>query len=105
MSSKKTVRKHSPEQKLMIVKRHLIDKVAVSDLCEEYHLQPSLFYKWQKELFDHGSLVFDRKQRAKQTAKLPEKVNTFELKLQEKNAVITELMQEHLTLKKHIGED
>ena len=36
-------RRHfTAEDKATILKRHLADKVAISDLCEEYHIQRSL---------------------------------------------------------------
>ena len=46
--SKQTRRRFSPEQKALIVRRHVMDKVPISDLCDEYKIQPSIFYVWQK---------------------------------------------------------
>lgn len=43
----------SPEQKATLLRRHLGDKAAVSDLCDEYQLVPSLFYLWQRQALDH----------------------------------------------------
>ena len=38
-------RKHfTPEEKVAILRRHLVDKVAVSELCEELGLRPTVFY-------------------------------------------------------------
>ena len=37
-------RNFTPEQNAAIVRRHMVDKVAVSDLCDEYKIQPSVFY-------------------------------------------------------------
>ena len=31
-----------------------MDKVPVSDLCEELSLKPTVFYRWQKEFFENG---------------------------------------------------
>jgi transposase len=42
MSKQRTRRLFTAEQKAAILKRHLIDKVQVSDLCDEYQLTPSL---------------------------------------------------------------
>ena len=33
--------------------RHLVDKVPVSDLCNEYKLQPSVFYHWLKQALEN----------------------------------------------------
>jgi transposase InsO family protein len=44
----------TPEEKVAILKRRLVDKVPVSELCEEMGLRPTVFYRWQKELFENG---------------------------------------------------
>jgi len=44
----RTRRHFTPDEKAAILRRHLADKVPVSDLCDEYHLQPSVFYLWQR---------------------------------------------------------
>ena len=50
--NKQTRRQFTGQQKVEIVKRHLIDGVTVSQLCEEYQIQPTQFYLWQKQLFE-----------------------------------------------------
>ena len=49
-------RRFEPEEKVAIVRRHLLEQVPVSDCteCDECGLQPTVFYRWQKELFDLG---------------------------------------------------
>ena len=37
---------YSPEQKVAILKQHLLEKIAVSDLSDKYGLQPNIFYRW-----------------------------------------------------------
>ena len=50
-------RKHyTGEEKVAILRRHLLDKVPVSDLCDELGLQPTVFYRWQKEFFENAAL-------------------------------------------------
>ena len=57
-------RKHfTPEEKVAILKRHLVDKVPVSELYEELDLQPTVFYRWQKELFENGAAAFQSQER------------------------------------------
>src|SRR5580693_6792330 len=52
-------RKHyTSEEKVTILRRHLLDHVPVSDLCEELGLQPTVFYRWQKEFFEKGAAAF-----------------------------------------------
>jgi Integrase core domain/Transposase len=43
---KKERRHHTAEEKVAILRRHLLDKVPVSDLCEELSLKPTVFYRW-----------------------------------------------------------
>ena len=52
---------YTPPEKVSIVRRHLIDRVPVSDLCDEYRLSPTLFYAWQKLFFENGAAAFERK--------------------------------------------
>ncbi len=42
----------SGPEKVAIVKRYLIDRVALSDLCDENGLRPSQIYRWQAALFE-----------------------------------------------------
>lgn len=51
----KSRRHFTPEEKATIIRRHLADKVPVSDLCGEYHIQPTLFYLWQRQALKHLS--------------------------------------------------
>jgi transposase len=94
---------HSPEEKVSILRRHLIDKVSVSDVCDEYDIHPTLFYKWQQVFFERGAAAFESKQdpAEKQMAK---KVSSLESKLSQKNEVLSELLEEHILLKKSLGE-
>jgi len=74
-------------------------------LCDEFDLYPNQFYGWLKEFFEQGHLAFDtgRKARAVENAK-DEKIEKLEAKLQRKDAVLAELMEEHVNLKKELGE-
>ena len=43
------------------MKRCLVEKIPISDLCDQHGLQPSQIYYWQAQLFEHGASVFERK--------------------------------------------
>ncbi len=52
-------RKHfTPEEKVAVLRRHLLDKVQISELCEELGLRPTVFYRWQKETVRERSRRF-----------------------------------------------
>jgi len=51
----------------------LVERVAVSDLCDEYQLQPTTFYLWQKQFFENGAAAFvcnDRPQKRAEEVKI-----------------------------------
>ena len=100
---KKKRHNYTPEEKVTILKRHLVDKIPVSDLCDQYNLQPTVFYRWQKEFFSQGAAAFD-KPRSRKELKQERKIQALEKKLQTKNEVLSELMEEHVKLKKNLGE-
>lgn len=105
--SKRSRRQHTIEQKVMILRRHLVDKVAVSDLCNEYKLQPSVFYHWLKQALENLGAALapampngaDRREKdlASENAKLKDK-------LAKKDGVIAEISAEYVNLKKELGE-
>ena len=54
-------RKCSSEEKVRILRRHLREKVAVSDLCHEYGLQPTVLHRWQKTFLEKGTAACERR--------------------------------------------
>jgi len=98
-------RRHfADHEKVAILKRHLLDKVPVSDLCDELDLYPNQFYDWLKKFFENGHLAFanGRKSKAVEDNK-DKKIEHLEAKLTRKNEVMAELMEEHTALKKNLG--
>ena len=97
-------RKHyTAEEKVAILRRHLLDKEPISKLCDELGLQPTVFYRWQKEFFENGAAAFQTKGRAHPPAE-QERIEYLEKKIQTKDEVLAELMAEHIALKKSLGE-
>ncbi len=95
------------EEIMGILKRHFVDKEEISKICEDEDIQPSQFYRWQAMLFEDGAAVFQRKNGQAERRELQaaeEKAVALEAKLQKKNEVLSELMEEHVRLKKELGE-
>ena len=92
-------------EKVAILKRHLLEKVPISNLCDELKLYPNQVHAWLKEFFENGHAAFDngRKSKAVEEAK-DQKIEKLEAKLQRKNEVLSELMEEHTQLKKNLGD-
>ena len=56
-------RRHfSGAEKVAILRRHLIDAVPISELCSEYGLAPTCFYRCQKQFFENGAAAFEAQQ-------------------------------------------
>jgi transposase-like protein len=115
MSAKRTRRKFTAEEKAAILRRHLVDKLAVSDLCEEYRIQPSLFYVWLRQAWENLGQVFDNggrgDQKSPQEAGLQKRIKALEemlkareAKLSKKDRVIAEISAEYVQLKNELGE-
>lgn len=99
-------RHYSPEQKVALLREHLVDKVPVSDICEKNGIAVNLFYLWQKTFFDNGQAAFtaNDKRRKNDTDAKEQRIADLEAKLQRKHEVLSELMEEHVQLKKALGE-
>jgi transposase len=99
-------RRHfTPEQKVALLREHLVDKVPVSDLCEQHGIAVNNFYHWQKQFFENGAAAFtanDKRRKADTDAK-DRAIASLQAKLQRKHEVLSELMEEHVQLKKALG--
>jgi transposase-like protein len=96
-------RRFTPEEKVSILRRHFLDKVPVSDLCDELGLNPNVFYTWQKAFFENGAIAFTPRIDSR-SLKLEHEVGALRAKLARKDEVIAEIMASHIELKKSLGE-
>ena len=88
-------RRHlTPQEKIAALKRHLLEAIPVSSICDQLGIAPTLFYRWQKELFENAHTLFEngRKAKAVEDAK-DQKIQQLEAKLTRKNEVMAELME------------
>jgi len=109
MSGTRARRHFTGQEKVAILRRHLVEKVPVSDLCEEHGIHPTLFYRWQKDWFEQGAVVFDTPRARNGSGKRSEdaaaqRIAALQDKLRRKDEVLSELMEEHVALKKSLGE-
>ncbi len=79
-------------EKVGIVKQHLVDKVAVSDLCDQKGLQPTQFYQWQKQLFENGAKAFEQSSKTREMGAAESKIVALEAMLVRRNAALAELL-------------
>lgn len=99
----KRERRHwSADEKVKLLRRHLIENIPISKLCEEASLAPSLFHHWQEQLFQNATLAFAGKRPERNQEQ--QRIEKLESKIRQKDEVLAELMAEHLSLKKELGE-
>ncbi len=100
-------RKLTPETKISIVREHLVDGVPISDLCDKHKIHPTQYYAWQKQLFENGATCFTRKANSanekRQDDARQKQIEQLQAKIQSKNEVVAELLEEHVKLKKASG--
>ncbi|MBT3328282.1 MAG: transposase [Gemmatimonadales bacterium] len=102
---KKRKRRHyTPEQKAALLQRHLVDKVPVSEICNEEKLQPSVFYGWLKTLMANAPTALASPRGSSSEKRLQQKVDALQEKIQKKDGVIAEVTEEFVRLKKELGE-
>jgi transposase len=58
---KKARKNYTPQEKVAILRSHLVDKVSTLQLCAQFQLQPKIFYGWLKQLFDNGQAALKRR--------------------------------------------
>ena len=87
---------------MAVLREHFIDKIPVSQICDKHGISPAIFYRWQQEFFEKGSRVFEPQERI--SPALEHRVKALTAKLVRKDEVIAELMEDHINLKKSLGE-
>lgn len=91
----------TPEEKVTILRKRLVEGNTVGELCENFGIQPSQYYNWQKQLFGNGTLVFQNNHDS-QTRTLEQENTRLRAKIIEKDEVIAEVIQEYVKLKKDL---
>ena len=98
-------RSFTPAEKVAVLRKHLLEAAPVSKICEEAGIAPNLFYLWQKQFFEQGAAAFDApRSRTRAEDEKDRRIAFLEEKLQRKEHVLSELLEEHVQLKKELGE-
>lgn len=104
--TKRKRRNRSAKEKARLLRRHLEGNEPVSKICEEENLQPSVFYQWKRDMLARLEATMDIKpgKGNGRERELERRVAQLEAKLSRKNAVIAEISEEYVALKKELGE-
>lgn len=105
-SSTDSIVRLSAEEKLAAIREHLVNKVPVSEVCAKYRCAPSVFYKWQTDLFSQGAAVLEGKRLHKNggtdkaVVAAQQKIARLESTLAVREQAISELVADNIRLKK-----
>jgi transposase-like protein len=99
---KRPRRQHSTADKIKLLRFHLIERQPISKICEEAKIAPSLFHRWQEQLFANGAQALKNKYRPERN-KDKERIEKLEGRIRQKDEVLAELMAEHVAPKKNLG--
>jgi transposase len=104
-SNKKTRRQHSPEEKVRLLRVHLLEGKPISEICDSEGIHPTQFYQWQKTFFEKGSAAFEGgRSPSRVFGQSERKLAALESKLRRKDEVIAEIMEDLVRTKKQFGE-
>ena len=102
--SRKPRKSYTPQEKVAILREHLLEGKPISDVCQRHQLQPTVFYAWQKTFFENGAAAFAKTAGSRANSQAEQRISRLEDKLKRKDEVIAEIMAEHILLKKELGE-
>ncbi|QDT59298.1 Transposase [Stieleria bergensis] len=98
-------RSFTASQKADAVRRHLKDQIPVSQIADEMHVQPTMIHNWINSVLQQAERSFESPRSTKaETSKHDAKLQKMREKLDAKNEVISELMEENIRSKKENGE-
>lgn len=98
-------RQYSAEEKVRLLRLHLVEGQPISAICDEHQIHPTLFYQWQKTFFENGAAAFDRSPRSRRAELGSQKIEQLEARLKRKDEVIAAVTEELVRTKKELGED
>jgi len=103
MQSKK---RFTPEQKVIILRELLENKLSISQVAEKYGIHVNDIYSWKRKLFENASEIFantvNKPSKAEDNSS---KVLQLEEKLRKRDEAISILLRENIEIKKSIGGD
>ena len=61
--SKRIRKRFTSQEKVAILRLHLLEGTPVSDVCDKHGIGPSMFYRWQQDFFENGAAALEPRVR------------------------------------------
>ncbi len=100
---RKTRKRFTTHEKLAIPRFRRFEHVPVSDLCDQYGIHPPMFCRWQEELLENGPAALEPHFR-RVSDSMDRRIALLDPRLQRKHEVLSDLVKEHIKLRKDLGE-
>jgi transposase-like protein len=95
-------REFTTEQKVQILRRHLLDRIPAKEICEEYEVPAAEFARWRQQFFENAEATFDQGQNREPNA-TERRAQAMEQKIQVIEKLLTDLRDHLAMLKKESG--
>ena len=85
----------------------MIDKESVSEICNELGLQPSVFYHWQRQMFENLAAALNGPAPdgpSRREKELTAENTRLKERLAKKDGIIAEISAEYVQLIKELGD-
>ena len=93
----------SSQEKVQILLESFSKETSVTDICKKYGLHPNIYYQWKKELFENAESIFSDKRSKVGEKKAQEKTKKLEEKLNYKDQLISEIVEDNMRYKKKLN--
>jgi len=97
-------RRFSPTKKAEIMREHYKNKVSISEICARYGINPSIFYRWDKQILESMVETFSGNHTRESKGSKSAIQKKLEEKIAKQQEVISWLTEENLKLKKNLGD-
>jgi transposase-like protein len=98
-------RPYTGEEKVRLLRLHLVEAQPISAICEEHGIHPTMFSQWQETCFENGAAAFDRSPRSRRGDLGQLRIEQLEARLKRTEEVIAAVPEELVRTKKDLGED
>jgi transposase len=87
-------RRYPADEIVRLLRQHLINGVPVPEICRQNDLHPTIFYRWQRELFRRAHTAFQRRFSIDRVRGYHEKVRELRVLLRGKDRELSALKRQ-----------
>lgn len=91
-------KQYSSRDKIELLRLHLVENISVPEICEQQNIHPTVFYRWQRQLFSRGHVVFQRRSLARL-------LSAYRLKVRNLKAIAYGRAREVARLRSHCSQN